>query len=219
MIDALRSRARIGLIGCLVLVPLAVLFVDRAASTWSHATLHGQVVFIDFTFIAEYIATACGIIILLAGIAWICGRDLRRHERVALATALAVLAASAIKDQLKLAFGRTWPETWVNHNPSWIDNGVFGFFPYHGGAGWASFPSGHTTVSTAAMTVLWCAYPPLRPILWIPVALVVVGLLGADYHFVGDMLAGGFLGTASGVWIARLSGVAAPAPVRPQSAG
>ena len=219
MTDALRARARIGLLACLVLVPLAILFVDRAASTWSHATLHGQAAFIDLTFIAEYIATACGVVILLAGLAWLAGRELRRPERVALAVALAVLAASSIKDQLKRAFGRTWPETWINHNPSWIDNGVFGFFPYHGGAGWASFPSGHTTVTAAAMAVLWCAYPRLRPIVWIPVALVVVGLLGADYHFVGDMLAGGFLGAAAGVWIARLSGVAAPAPVRPRSAG
>jgi membrane-associated phospholipid phosphatase len=238
MNDASRRTALVGLIACLILVASAILFVDRPVSTWSHATLHGRVVFVDLTYIAEDIATACGIVLLVAALAWLFGRDLRRHERVAVAAALAVLVASSIKEQLKLAFGRTWPETWTNHNPSWIDNGVFGFFPFHGGSGWGSFPSGHTTVTTAAMAVLWCAYPRLRPICWIPVALVVIGLMGADYHFISDMIAGGFLGAACGWWIVTamvlepqktmnlappgetisLHGAAAPVPVPRQSA-
>jgi hypothetical protein len=40
-------------------------------------------------------------------------------------------------------FGRTWPESWLGDNPSWIRDDVFGFFPFHGGRGWESFPSGH----------------------------------------------------------------------------
>jgi membrane-associated phospholipid phosphatase len=159
-----RRRARLGLLACLIVAPLAIMFVDRAVSSWSHAKLHGQAMFVDLTFIADYLAIACGWVLLLAGLAWLAGRRPGRAERVAVAAALAVLAASAIKDQLKRAFGRTWPETWTHHNPSWIGNGVFGFFPFHGGEGWASFPSGHTTVTTAAMAVLWCAYPRLRPI-------------------------------------------------------
>jgi membrane-associated phospholipid phosphatase len=214
-----RRAAFLALIACLILTPLSVVFVDRPVSTWVHADLHGQRIFVDFTFIPEYIATACGIVLVLAGLAWLAGRQLRRPERVAVAASLAVLAASAIKDQLKYAFGRTWPETWTNHNPSWIDNGVFGFFPYHGGTGWASFPSGHTTVATAAMAVLWCAYPRLRPICVLVVALVAIGLAGADYHFVGDMIAGCFLGGMTGWWIARLSNVLPPAPPPPRSAG
>jgi hypothetical protein len=80
---------------------------------------------------------------------------------------------------LKLAFGRTWPETWTNRtNPSWIDNGVFGFFPFHGGSGWGSFPS-VIQPSPAAMAVLWCAAATAD--LLDPVALVVVGLMGAIF--------------------------------------
>ena len=28
---------------------------------------------------------------------------------------------------MKYAFGRLWPETWVDNNPSWIHDGAYGF--------------------------------------------------------------------------------------------
>ena len=69
--------------------------------------------------------------------------------------ALALFIASGVKEALKIAFGRTWPETWTNNNPSFIRDGVFGFSPFHGGAGWASFPSGHETIVCAVAACLW----------------------------------------------------------------
>ena len=32
-------------------------------------------------------------------------------------TACTVIVTRAIKDQMQLVFGRTWPETWVDDNP------------------------------------------------------------------------------------------------------
>ena len=53
-------------------------------------------------------------------------------------------------------FGRTWPESWLGNNPSWIRDGVFRFFPFHGGAGLGFlFPLGHAAVITATATLLW----------------------------------------------------------------
>ena len=63
--------------------------------------------------------------------------------------------AETIKNGLKFVFGRTWPETWVNNNPSFIRDGVYGFNWFHGGAGYASFPSGHMSVTCALAAVLW----------------------------------------------------------------
>ena len=40
---------------------------------------------------------------------------------------VSVIVAEAIKSHLKVVFGRTWPETWINDNSSFIDNGVYGF--------------------------------------------------------------------------------------------
>jgi membrane-associated phospholipid phosphatase len=99
----------------------------------------------------------------------------------------------------------------VANNPSWIKDGSFGFHPFHGKEGRASFPSGHTTLIATFATVWWHRVRPLR---WLGVGLtilVAVGLVGADYHFVGDIMAGAFLGIAcaSGV-LAILFRVPAP---------
>ena len=113
-----------------------------------------------------------------------------------IAACVSIPVAFEIKEWLKLAFGRTWPETWVANNPSWIGNGSFGFHPFHHGEGWYSFPSGHMTQMSALMTVLWFRIPGLRW-LWVTILLLLaIGLFGADFHFIGDMVAGTFLGAA-----------------------
>ena len=56
---------------------------------------------------------------------------------------------------LKFVFGRLWPDTWVANNPSFIHDGAYGFYFFHGGRGYASFPSGHTAVTCAVISVLW----------------------------------------------------------------
>ena len=132
------------------------------------------------------------------------GYRLGKGGQTVLAASLAVLVAVAIKEQLKYFFGRMWPETWVNNNPSWIRDHVFGFNLMHGGQGWASFPSGHTTQIAALATVLWLTYPRLRWLSVLLVAAVAIGLWGSDYHWVGDILAGGTLGLCCGVGMVKL---------------
>jgi membrane-associated phospholipid phosphatase len=135
--------------------------------------------------------------------------------KTALACCGSVAIAFALKEQLKYAFGRTWPETWTNHNPSWIGDHAFGFHPFHGAEGWASFPSGHTTLISALAAALWQRVPSLRWLAVTLVVLVVLGLAGSDFHWVGDMVAGAFLGTGSAVGVVAFGGLrrgpAAPA--------
>ena len=103
-----------------------------------------------------------------------------------------------------MAFGRTWPETWVCNNLSYFGNGTYGFFPFHGGQGYASFPSGHTTAMTAFAGSLWFLWPKLR---WLGIVLtlaVVIGLLGADYHWLSDIVAGAILGGTTGAVAANI---------------
>lgn len=114
---------------------------------------------------------------------------------------LSLVVTDAINDQLKFAFGRTWPETWVSNNPSLIHDGMYGFNPFHGGIGFASFPSGHAAATCAVISVLWIYYRRFRPLYALCVAAVVVGLIGANYHFLSDVIAGGFIGVSTG-WIA-----------------
>jgi len=203
----MRSSARsflLGAIGCAVLVLLAIGFVDRPLATWAHAEFHGQQGFIWLTWLVDPIPPLAVAGLIGAGIAALAGWRPGAQGRILLAACLATDAALVSKDMLKILFGRTWPETWTNNNPSWIKDGVFGFEPFHGGAGWFSFPSGHTTLITAPMMVLYLCLPRLRMIWLALIALVVIGLLGADYHWLSDTIAGFYLGTATAVGMVAL---------------
>jgi membrane-associated phospholipid phosphatase len=117
-----------------------------------------------------------------------------------LLSGVSLALAVVIKDQLKFAFGRTWPETWTRNNLSFIRDGAYGFHPFHGGGGYASFPSGHTTMICTVMTVLWICYPRFRAVYALCMAAVAIGLVGANFHFLSDVIAGGFLGVSAG-WV------------------
>ena len=105
----------------------------------------------------------------------------------------------------------------------------YGFHPFHSGAAYRSFPSGHTARTLAVAAVIWIICPRWR---WACVAASVavsVGLLGMNYHFVGDVIAGGFVGGIVGTYTAYGCGLrkrfcsephlAAPPNSPPQSTG
>lgn len=124
--------------------------------------------------------------------------------RTAAVLCLSVFAAIAINNTVKLVFGGTWPESWMGINPSWIRDGVFGFFPFHGGPEWGSFPSGHTTIVATIATILWLVWPELRVVWGAIVAMVAAGLIAGNYHFLSDIIGGFYLGVAVGLVIAGL---------------
>lgn len=199
------SRSLLAGLSCLILVSLSIAFLDRAVSSWSHQYLHTAIGFIWLTWIAEAPVPVAAVILLGAGCAIAGGWRPGRCGRILIAGGVATLVAVALKDQLKFAFGRTWPETWIHDNPSWIGNGVFGFEPFHGGPGWASFPSGHTTAIAAPMAILWQTLPRWRWLWAGMVGLVAIGLLGADYHWLSDIVAGAYLGAAVGFGVYALA--------------
>lgn len=112
-----------------------------------------------------------------------------------------------IKDTLKAPFGRYWPSTWVNNNPSLIHDHAYGFHWFHKGVIYQSFPSGHTTVAVAFMISLWLTFPrSLWRWLGVFVAIaVVVGLLADDYHFIGDCIAGAWVGAVVAIYVVAVT--------------
>lgn len=204
-------RWLLGLAICVGLVAVSEAFLDRAISTFSHDHIGRNGVFFAMQYPPNILSPLAVIGAVVLGLVWLFAGPPPRWGRVLFTGSVALIVAIAVKEQLKFAFGHTWPETFVNNNPSWIDNGVYGFFFFHGGAGYASFPSGHSTVMACVGSVLACAYPRLR---WLAVVLqliVVMGLLGEDYHFLGDIIAGTFLGAAIGIAASAISGLL-PAP-------
>ena len=167
---------------------ISILFLDRTAATWSHTALHGSALFPGLTHIVDPVPPLSALGFVGLGAALCSGWRPGPLARTLLWACVAVLVAIAVKDQLKVAFGRLWPETWVNGNPSWIRDGAYGFFPFHGGQGWFSFPSGHMTVITAPMAVIWRRHPAWRPLAALPVALVALGLYAALVGAVGPEL-------------------------------
>lgn len=118
-----------------------------------------------------------------------------------------VAIAIFIKDVLKTVFGRYWPTTWIQNNPSLIHDHAYGFHWFHQGAIYRSFPSGHTTVAAAFMMSLWLAFPHSwwR---WLGVYVlitVVLGLLINNYHFIGDCIAGAWIGCVVAIYVNTLS--------------
>jgi membrane-associated phospholipid phosphatase len=201
------THARSWLIATLamvVAVAISYAWLDRPIALFAHALTRGFALFEKLTFIPELMAPLAIVVFAVLAMHALSGRPMPKLPTAALLAAASLAVASGIKDQLKFAFGRTWPETWIRDNPSFIRDGVYGFNPFHGGPGFASFPSGHTTVVCAVMSVLWVCYPRYRAAYAICVAAVAVGLIGADFHFLSDVIAGAYLGTLTGCLIVVL---------------
>ncbi|HTZ80895.1 MAG TPA: phosphatase PAP2 family protein [Stellaceae bacterium] len=191
-------------IACFVLIVVCYYAVDRPIAALAHEYTRGIVYFTWLTYIANPLPPlAC--LALIAMAAWrAAGIRRNRTGSVVLRCSLSLVSAVAIKDQLKFVFGRAWPEPWLGNNPSFFGDGLYGFVPFHGGRAFASFPSGHATAIFAVMVVLWVMWPAYRWLYALVIALVVIGLLGADFHWVSDIVAGAFLGTAAGVTAATI---------------
>lgn len=196
------------------LIVISILWLDRPLSTWTHLHTAGLLP-LDFAAPyrgAEIQVTLATLLIGPAEIVSLCympavlilGAILYQRRRlpplglVTLRAGIATAAALEIKERLKWVFGRNWPESWAGWNLSWIRDGAYSFHLFHGGPGYESFPSGHTTAIVAFVVPFWHAYPSARPLAVLCALSVALGLLAGDYHFLSDILAGGYLGAVVG---------------------
>lgn len=178
-------------------------WLDSPVAWFIHDHVLRQYGWLDtLTHIPDLLVYGSAILLLFAPLRLVYRGNLARVEQILLAMSTSLAVAVLLKDTLKFVFGRTWPETWVQNNPSLIHDHVYGFFWFQSGAGFHSFPSGHATVTFAIMSVLWLSSPNLRWLAALGCTLVAVGLLGMNYHFLGDILAGALLGSLCGfsVW-------------------
>lgn len=187
----------------LALVSFAVVisyeWLDRPIAIWvhAHAAHQGERVFVPLTHIPDPLIPAAVIAFLGFGLWMLAQRPLSKSVMVAFACSLSLTMAEATKNVLKWVFSRPWPETWTHNNLSFIHDRAYGFYWFHGGD-FASFPSGHMTATLALVSVLWLRYPRLRPLYALIVLAVAVALVGANFHFLSDVIAGGFIGASTG---------------------
>jgi membrane-associated phospholipid phosphatase len=207
----------LGLLATVAAVAVSYFWLDRPIAQFAHAHLQGIDLFDKLTLVPEALTLIAFVVLTVAALSGLTGRPLPKFLTVMLLSGASVAVAVLVKDELKFAFGRLWPETWFRNNPSFIRDGLYGFFPFHGGSGYYSFPSGHTTLICTAMTVWWLCYPRWRPLYALAVAAVAIGLVGANFHFLSDVIAGGFVGITVG-WLCVALWEAGVRPVRPKAA-
>lgn len=191
------------LAGCVTVIVVCMLLVDRPVA--SYMSVHTRPLgLLRWTVELHRWADEAALIVIVACALLATARPRRQPSRpvaTLFVTSCTVIVTRAFKDQLQLAFGRTWPETWVEDNPSFIRDNVFRFDFFRGGEAYSSFPSGTTATITAMFAVLWFWYPRGRIVYATVIGLVVATLITSDYHFVSDVVAGGFIGMSAG-WFA-----------------
>ncbi len=160
---------------------VCVLFVDRPVAGYFNAHRYWRPLF-QLSAVPSLLALpGAGLFLAYAIVQRL--RQASEVSRLGLITSVATLAGTAAKDELKWLFGRPWPGTWLKY-------GIYRFHPLDGGLLFGSFPSGHTSYISAPLCVLWVLAPRFRLVWGGLIALVMLGLVGANYHFVGDVLAG-----------------------------
>jgi membrane-associated phospholipid phosphatase len=189
-------------------VVVCYLWIDRPLALLMHGLKEHRDTFARLTHFPDPLIPLAATAFVVAGLWLLAGRPLTKCAEAGVLCSISLIVSESTKNLLKFAFGRFWPDTWVGNNPSFFHDGAYGFNPFHGGAGYASFPSGHTSATCALIAVLWILYPKLRPLYALIVLLVAGGLIGANYHFLSDVIAGGFVGTSTGwmtvaLWRAR----------------
>jgi membrane-associated phospholipid phosphatase len=213
-LQVLLRRLALALAACAVLVALCYFLVDRPVAFFVHQRGIERSTLLEWLTHLPMFLNALAALLVVLGVIRAAWGPFTRLERTAFAASLSLIVAIALEYYLKFLCGRYWPETWVDNNPSLIGSGAYGFHPFHFGEAYGSFPSGHTTRACAFVGVFWVAYPRWRWLCGLGVAAVVVGLVGRNYHFVGDTVGGAFLGGLTAMYTAALCRVT-DGPERP----
>lgn len=191
------------------LVALCSWFVDRPVAFFVHDRgLSQHRVFEWLTLPPPIVQSWSPVALVMAVVAQALASAQRapRWTIVLIASCVALIVADQCCDSLRFVFGRDWPGTWIDNNQSLIANDAYGFHFLHGDEAYGSFPSGHMTRTLAFAAVIWMAAPRWR---WACVAgalAIAIGLIGMNYHFVGDVIGGSVLGGVVGASVAAMCG-------------
>ena len=135
-------------------------------------------------------------VLVLSGVLWAMYlRRVRRGHRdektrFFLLSGTAMPVAFVAKAALKLLFGRMNTRVWL------AKGGDLSFHWFHGGGEYGSFPSGHMAVFTALAAASWLLFPKYRAASLAAITALGVALVATDYHYLSDVIAGGYLGLA-----------------------
>jgi membrane-associated phospholipid phosphatase len=93
-----------------------------------------------------------------------------------------------LKSVFKFIFGRINTREWL------LRPDLYGFHWFNGGGHFEGFPSGHMAVFTALAAASWRCYPGYRIAHLTFIVMLALALIITNYHFLGDVIAGAYLG-------------------------
>jgi membrane-associated phospholipid phosphatase len=180
---------------CVAFTVLSIMYADRPLATFMEGHFRhtlGWVVLDHSLEPLKFVAIAALFYLFWAGYRTVSGYGLQQWAQRALVCSWAIVWGLAAEFVFKQIFGRAWPD------PTYTQNHLYGFRFLHGSQNWTSFPSGTAIGSTALATALARLFPRLRAACTILAALVCIGVVVSNYHWLSDSIAGAFLGISIG---------------------
>jgi membrane-associated phospholipid phosphatase len=184
---------------CAGLVAFCYMQIDRPVAFWVRDHSAVALDWLRWPDVIKVIMIAAPILLVWA--AFIRTRRPWRHAEALMVTlAGSVLVMTIVKQILKFAFGRPSPKLWIAVASSPQDSSEYAFHWFDGFFPYDAFPSGHMTIACTIAAMAWHLWPKWRWLVLLATVIVGASLILTDYHFVGDVIAGGVLGWIGGVW-------------------
>ena len=188
---------------------LSITLIDRPLALWLKAHVHGDVQ--GFFRVVTNLGRA-EFYLVPAGLAWLAAvlrgrrtpdparrRRLREWSWRPAFLFLAIAVSGILGTLVKVAAGRARPRML-------FDQGIYGLHPFTHDWAMNSFPSGHSQAAWAAMTAL-VVLVPRYDLLWLLIAvLVAASRVALTVHYLGDVVAGSWLGLSVTILLARMLG-------------
>jgi membrane-associated phospholipid phosphatase len=183
-----------GFLFAAILVAFSAEFLDARIALWFDRLLRSDPLLSRFTSrIPDLLLPA---VLVLSGAMWAMYlRRVRRGSRdektrFFLLSGTAMPVAFVTKQMLKYVFGRMNTRAWLE-NPEDLS-----FHWFQGGGVYSGFPSGHMAVFATLAAACWFFFPKYRAASLAVLIALGFALLATDYHFLSDVIAGGYLGLA-----------------------
>jgi membrane-associated phospholipid phosphatase len=174
------------------------MWIDKPIAYFVHDMFGQLEVASDFTGTPSFFSPLAILVLLVFLVRRLALRPFCKLDIVLILCDLSIILSKFLVPPLKFVFGRTWPQY---HVPSLIGDGVYGFNFFQRGQEFESFPSGHMASICALTVVFWICYPRFRPLYTTGIAVMAGVLILGNYHFVGDVVAGGFVGSSTAAFM------------------
>lgn len=185
-----------------IMVGVCIAYVDRPAAEFFDMHLRHTTawVWIVRALARLDLTVAIALLFLFACVIWSrSGRLLPLWTRTPWLCSWAAVNATVASFVFKPIFGRARPD------PEFVQNHLYGFRLLHSAPHWHSFPSGTAMISVAIVSVLWILQPRWRAPGILIATLLCVAVVITNYHWVGDVVAGTFLGAFIGWMTVRVA--------------